>query len=81
MGLKGSHVKVGDEVHDSHRSRHKRDLVLLITQELYDLKTRHLTDTYLDSECAGDDVWVGSRCTFRRASIMPQETSASPPAS
>lgn len=34
VGLKGSHVQVGNEVHDTHCPRHKSDLVLLVTQEL-----------------------------------------------
>lgn len=34
VGLKGSHVQIGNEVHNTHRPRHKSDLVLLIPQEL-----------------------------------------------
>lgn len=39
VGLKGSHVQIGNEVHDTHRPRHKRDLVLLVPQELDHLET------------------------------------------
>lgn len=40
MGLEGSHVKVCDEVHNSHCPCYKGDLVLLVTQELDHLKHR-----------------------------------------
>lgn len=40
VGLKGSHVKVGDEVHNTHCSCHKCDLVLFITQEFYYLQSK-----------------------------------------
>lgn len=42
VGLKGSHVQIGNEVHDTHRPRHKRDLVLLVPQELDHLEERTL---------------------------------------
>lgn len=41
MGLKGSHVKVGDKVHNSYCSSDKSDLVLLVTQELDHLQPRY----------------------------------------
>lgn len=34
VGLKGSHVQIGNEVHNPHCPCHKRDLVLLVPQEL-----------------------------------------------
>ena len=41
VGLEGSHVQVGDEVHDSHRPGHKGDLVLLISKELDHLQAKN----------------------------------------
>ena len=41
VGLEGSHVQVGDEVHDSHRPGHKGDLVLLISQKLDHLQEKN----------------------------------------
>lgn len=40
VGLEGSHVQVGDEVHDSYRPGHKGDLVLLIPQKLDHLQQK-----------------------------------------
>lgn len=34
VGLKGSHVQVGNEVHNPHCPCHKSDLVLFVAQEL-----------------------------------------------
>lgn len=42
VGLKGSHVQIGNEVHDTHCPCHKSDLVLLIPQELDHLETAML---------------------------------------
>ena len=41
VGLKGSHVQVGDEVNDSHCPGHKGDLVLLISQKLDHLQGKN----------------------------------------
>ena len=38
--LEGCHVQIGDEVHHSDRTRHKRDLVLLVPQELDHLRKK-----------------------------------------
>lgn len=41
MGLKSSHVQIGDEIHNSHSPCHKGYLVLLVPKELDHLKRRH----------------------------------------
>lgn len=38
MGLEGRHVQIGDEIDHPDCPCHKRDLVLLISQEFYHLE-------------------------------------------
>ena len=61
VGLKGSHVQVGDEVHHPDCPRHKGDLVLLVPQELDHLHA-HRTDDIRLCVSRHEDSNTASRC-------------------